>query len=55
MHLTSKQKRRERRKERARAYISACKKREEQIISENSKPSIFRSIAAQVLNACQCK
>jgi len=36
MHLTSKQKRRARRKERQNAYISACKKREESAIPKNA-------------------
>ena len=35
MHLTSKQRRRERREERRKAYISECKKREAIVIPEN--------------------
>lgn len=35
MHLTSKQKRRERREERRRIYISECKKREASAIPES--------------------
>lgn len=35
MHLTSKQRRRERREERRKAYISECKKREASDIHEN--------------------
>lgn len=41
MHLTSKQRRRERREERRKAYISECKKREAIVIPEMKRYNCF--------------